>query len=316
MVMAGHVAVPSITGDDDLPASLARQIVTDLLRHELAFDGLAITDALDMRAVAQGAAQVVDVITAVRAGEDLLLGTADEDLIARMSEGVAQAQKRGLLERGSARVVVNRLSALRAWLSGFEQPALEVVGCAEHEALARELAERSITLVRNDDALLPLRLPGDARVAVVQAAPARLTPADTSDRVPPTLAAAIRRRAAHTDEFVTSVDPTSAEIAALRDKVAGYDAVICATAVANLRAEQAALGRAMVEANSRTVLIAARTPWDIMAVPEARTYVCSYGALPPTTEALAAALFGEIPFGGHLPVEIRGMYPRGHGLAA
>jgi beta-N-acetylhexosaminidase len=77
MVMAGHVAVPSITSDDDLPASLAREIVTTLLREELDFDGLAITDALDMRAVAQGAAQVVDVITAVRAGEDLLLGTAE-----------------------------------------------------------------------------------------------------------------------------------------------------------------------------------------------------------------------------------------------
>jgi beta-N-acetylhexosaminidase len=316
MVMAGHVAVPSITSDDDLPASLAREIVTTLLREELDFDGLAITDALDMRAVAQGAAQVVDVITAVRAGEDLLLGTADTELIARMSEGVAQAEKRGLVDRASGRAVAERLRLLRAWLSRFDQPALEVVGCAEHTAIAREVAQRSITLVRNDDGLLPLRLAADARVAVLQAAPSRLTPADTSERVAPTLAAAIRRRAPQTDELVTSVDPTSEEIAALRDKVRGYDAVICATAVANLRPEQAALGRVIGEANNRTVLIALRTPWDILAVPEARTYVCSYGALPPTTEALAAALFGEIPFGGHLPVEIRGMYPRGHGLAA
>jgi beta-N-acetylhexosaminidase len=100
----------------------------------------------------------------------------------------------------------------------------------------------------------------------------------------------------------------------LRGRVSSYDAVICATAVANLRAEQADLGRALVEANSRTVLVGIRTPWDIAAVPEASTYVCSYGALPPTTEALAAALFGENRFRGHLPVEIRGLYPRGHGL--
>ena len=68
------------------------------------------------------------------------------------------------------------------------------------------------------------------------------------------------------------------------------------TAVANLRPEQAALARAMIAANPRTVLVALRTPWDISVVPEARTYVCSYGVLPPTIEALAAALFGEIPF--------------------
>ncbi len=79
-----------------LPASLSRAVVTDLLRDEMGFDGLAITDALDMRALAQGAAQVVDVIMAIRAGEDLLLGTADPDLIARMEEGLAQAELRGL----------------------------------------------------------------------------------------------------------------------------------------------------------------------------------------------------------------------------
>ena len=194
LVMAGHVAVPAITGDDDLPASLAEPILTGLLRNELGFDGLAITDALDMNALAQGTAQVVDVITAARAGEDLMLATADAELVARVDTALAQAEKRRLVDPASTERVRARLADIRRWLSGFDQPALDVVGCAEHVALARELAERSITLVRNDDGHLPLRLGSDARVAVVQSAPARLTPADTSERVPPTLAAAIRRR--------------------------------------------------------------------------------------------------------------------------
>ena len=98
LVMAGHVALPSVTGDPELPASLAEPILTGLLRDEMGFDGLAITDALDMRALAQGVAQVVDLITAVRAGEDLLLGTADADLIARMEDGLAQAERRRLVD--------------------------------------------------------------------------------------------------------------------------------------------------------------------------------------------------------------------------
>jgi beta-N-acetylhexosaminidase len=304
LVMAGHVAVPAITGDPELPASLAEPILTGLLRDELGFDGLAITDALDMNALAQGTAQVVDVIAAARAGEDLMLATADAELVARVQMALAQAEKRRLVDPASTEKVRQRLAAVRRWLTGFDQPALDVVGCAEHASLARELAERSITLVRNDDGLLPLRLGADARVAVVQSAPARLTPADTSERVPPTLAAALRRRIPATDEFITSLDPTNAEIAALRERVASYDAVICGTASANLRPQQAALGSAMVEANSRTVLVALRTPWDCVAVPQARTYVCSFGALPPTTQALAAALFGEIPFRGRLPVAL------------
>jgi beta-N-acetylhexosaminidase len=314
LAMAGHVAVPALTGDPELPASLAEPVLTGLLRNELGFRGLAITDALDMRALAQGVAQVVDVITAVRAGEDLLLGTADADLITRLEDGLAQAERRRLVDPASGGVVRERVAELRRWLSGFDQPPLDVVGCADHMAIARELAERSITLVRNDDGLLPLRLDASARVAVVQSPNARLTPADTSDRVPLLLAQAVRARAATTDELVTSDDPTSAEIAALRDKVSGYDLVIVGTAAAQLREEQAALARAMIEANPRTVCVALRTPWDVMTFPQARTFVCSYGVLRPTIDALVAALFGEIEFRGRLPVEIGGLHPRGHGL--
>ena len=111
-----------------------------------------------MRSLAQGAAQIVDVIVALRAGQDLLLGTADAELIARMEQGVAQAEKRGLLDRAANQRSLERLAAIRQWLRGFEQPPLEVVGCAEHQALAAELAARSVTLVRDDAGLLPLRL--------------------------------------------------------------------------------------------------------------------------------------------------------------
>ncbi len=314
LAMAGHVALPGVTGDEDLPGSLARPVITGLLRDELGFDGLAITDALDMRAVAQGAAQVVDVITAVRAGEDLLLGTADPDLIARIEAGLAQAEKRHLLDGDLRAALHDRLFRLRHWLLGFDQPALDVVGCAEHVALAGDVAERSITLVRNDDRLLPLRARADMRIAVVQSRPSRLTPADTTDRVTPSLARHVRKRVPNTDELLASADPTDIEIAALREKVAGYDAVVVGTEAAYLRPAQAALARAVVGNHPRAVWVALRAPWDIRAVPQARTYICSYGILEPSMQALAAALFGEKPFVGHLPVEISGLHERGHGL--
>jgi len=315
LAMSGHIALPAITGDRALPASLADAVVTGLLRDELGFDGLAITDALDMGAVAQGAAQVVDVITAVRAGEDLLLATPDPELIARLEAGVTQAVKRRLIGPDSAALVAGRLAALREWLAGFAQPGLEVVGCAEHKALAAELAARSITLVRNDDGLLPLRIDRDARVAVVQSPGARLTPADTSDTVPAALAAAVRRRAPHTDELLTSAEPTIAEIAAIRERVREFDVVIVGTATANLRPTQAALANAVLDAQPNAICVALRTPWDVCAYAQARTYVCAYGILPPSMEALAAALFGESLFTGRLPVDIGGLYERGHGLS-
>ena len=96
MVMTGHFALPD--QDDDLPTSLSAAVLRDLLRGQLHFDGVTVTDALDMRALAQGSAQIVDAIAALRAGEDVLLGTADEAALERLEEGIAQAQRRGLID--------------------------------------------------------------------------------------------------------------------------------------------------------------------------------------------------------------------------
>jgi beta-N-acetylhexosaminidase len=314
LVMAGHVGLPALTGDATLPASLARPVMTHLLRDELGYDGLAITDALDMHALAQGAAQIVDAIAALNAGEDLLLGTADAELLKRLEEGLAQAELRGLLDPRARQSSFARLVATRTWLAGFEQPPLDVVGSAEHQQLATELAQRSMTLVRNDDGLLPLRLADGARVAVIQPRPTDMTPADTSSHVPALLAEAVRRRHSMTDELVVEHSPTDADIAALAARVAGYEMVVLGTTSANLVPAQAALAQRVGGLGVPTVTVALRTPWDLAAYPAARTHACSYGILPPTIDALAAALFGEQPFSGHLPVEIAGLYPRGHGL--
>lgn len=316
LLMAGHFALPGLTGDGALPASLDRRVITDVLREELGFSGLAISDALDMHALAQGAGQIVDAIVAIRAGEDLLLGTADEEQLGRLEEGLAQAERRGLIDGGAEAAALARLADVRRWLAGFEQPPLEVVGCAEHRALAAELARRSLTLVRNDDGLLPLSLDPATRVAVIQTTPADLTPADTSSGVTPTLAAALRRRLPRTDELLAPAAPTAGDIAALRERAADYDVIVLGTQAAHLQTAQAELARAVLGAGRPTVTVALRTPWDLPTYPSSATHVCSYGILPPTMEALAAALVGEAEFSGRLPVQLTGLYPRGHGLTA
>ena len=171
-----------------------------------------------------------------------------------------------------------------------------------------------MTLIRNEDGLLPLRPKAGARLAVIQPQPANLTPADTTELVAPTLAAALRRRWQQTEEWLVASEPTAAEIAALRDSVAGCDLVILGTDAAYLRPAQAELARALLDTQRPLVIVALRGPWDLSGYPAARTYACSYGILEPTTEALAAALFGERPFGGRLPVDIDGLHPRGHGI--
>ena len=313
IVMTGHFA---LSDQDDLPASLSAAVLRDLLRGQMGFDGVTVTDALDMHALAQGSAQVVDAIAAVRAGEDVLLGTADESALERLVEGLAQARRRGLIDAADDAAATRRLDELRRWLGRYEQPPIDVVRCADHQALAAELARRSITLVRDDDRLLPLRPAADARIAVVQSIPADLTPADTSSTVTPTLASAIARRVPGVEEMLLPAMPTDSDLDGLGARLAPFDIVIVGTMSAHLQPMQAALADVAMASGRPTITVALRTPWDLLAYPSSRTHVCSYGILEPSMEALADALLGEAPFHGRLPVQIAGLYPRGHGIAA
>ncbi|HEU5205751.1 MAG TPA: glycoside hydrolase family 3 protein [Candidatus Limnocylindrales bacterium] len=314
MVMTGHFALPD--REAGLPASLSAWALRDLLRGQLRFHGVTVTDALDMRALAQGSAQIVDAIAALQAGEDVLLGTADEAALDRLTEGLVQAHRRGLFDTEDDATAERRLGELRSWLGSYDQPPLDVVGCAEHQALAAELARRSITLVRDDERLLPLKPAAAARIAVVQSVPANLTPADTSSAVTPTLAAALRRRLAGVEEILLPAALGEADIAGLGDRLASFDLVLVGTFAAHLQSAQASLAQQVLATGKPTVTVALRTPWDLLAYPSAKTHVCSYGILPPSMEALAAALLGESPFVGRLPVDIAGLYARGHGLSA
>ena len=134
--------------------------------------------------------------------------------------------------------------------------------------------------------------------------------------MPPTLASALRRRLAGVEEILLPATPGEADIAGLGERLAAFDLIVMRTFSAHLQPAQAALAGAVMAASKPTVTAALRTPWDLLAYPASRTHICSYGILPPSTEALAAALLGEAPFVGRLPVDIVGLHPRGHGLAA
>jgi beta-N-acetylhexosaminidase len=314
VVMSAHLAVPALTGDPALPCTLAPAVMNRLLRDDLAFDGVSITDALDMHALAQGSNQVLDVLAAMRAGVDLLLTAPDPEARGRIEAGLRHAAARSLVDGAVARASAERVRALREWLAGFDRPELSVVGSAAHAALARELAARALTLVRDDDRRLPLALAPTDRIAAIMPAPTDQTPADTSSTVAPGLAAALRAHHPAVDEIVVAHAPTPTEIADVRERVRDHAVVVVGTTAALLERGQAQLVEALLGAGPSVVTVALRTPFDLAAYPQSRVHVSSYGLLPPSLEALGAALFGRAGFPGRLPAAVPGLYPTGHGL--
>jgi beta-N-acetylhexosaminidase len=304
MVMSAHLALPSLNGGLELPASLSPAVLRGLLREGLVFEGLIASDAFDMQAIEQGSGLVIDAIAAFAAGIDLLLfgpkTTGREQLFA----GLLQAASRGLLGVADLQASAGRVLALKEWLAGQERPSMAVVGCKEHRDLALEIARRSVTLVRDRDGLLPLRLPAGARLMAIVPQPVDLTPADTSSYVQPALAQALRRCHPAVDEFIVPVQPSESEIAALRDRAGDYALIVVSTINAGEHPGQAALVETLLQSGIPTVVAALRLPYDLASFPSAPAYACTYSVQPPAAQALAEALFGLIPFQGRLPVTI------------
>lgn len=316
LIMTAHVALPAIDEGGLLPATLSRAILRGLLREELGFDGLIVSDAMDMKAITQGMGLIIDAIAATAAGVDMLLLKDEPTMYEQVYAGLLQATKNKLVARDDVVASAERVLALKRWLASQEQPPFDVVGCAEHRALASEIAARSITLVRDDAGLLPLRPSSDARLIVVLPQPVDLTPADTSSFVTCTLADAVRRYHPTTDEIVFPAQLSHSDIPALKQRVSGYDMVIVGTINAATHPGQAALVNEIVSLGIPTVVVALRVPYDLAMYPAASTYLCSYSILEPSMEALAQVLWGHIPPVGKLPASIAGLYPRGHGLSS
>jgi beta-N-acetylhexosaminidase len=312
LVMTAHLALLALDGPDAPPATLSRKILHGLLREELGFTGVTVTDAMDMKAIRQGDGLGKAAVQAATAGADLLLITSDPDDQRRVHESLTQAFQSGQLGREDMSASAERILSLKRWLAGQPQPDLSVVGCAEHQAVAAEIAERSITLVRDDAGLLPLRLKSEDRVAVVVPQPIDLTPADTSSYVTPRLGSALREYHPNVDQFIISHAPDDAEIAGLLDRLREYDILILGTLNAYASPAQAELIRQALNLGIPSVVVALRLPYDLTVFPEAQTYVCTYSILEPSMQALAKALLGRIRFEGRLPVSIPGLYAVGH----
>jgi beta-N-acetylhexosaminidase len=311
LLMVAHQVVPALTGSPDVSFCASEAGINGFVRSELGFDGLVISDALDMGALDQGPAQVVEIIAMMRAGTDLLLCMPDPGLQERVRMAVERGHSRGLITDDTLRPAIARVERLRSSLRAPEtRPG--IVGSPDHLQLAKRLAEESITLVRNDDSLIPLHSEPGLRILALEPEPVNVTPADTTALYPPQLATALRTRHTAVTEVVYPHTPERSDISAVVEKAEDHDLIILGTVTA--KPGQVDLANALLELGKPLVTVALRTPFDLASYPGSKTHVCTYSSHRPSLDALTSALFGDISFQGRLPAAIPGLYPRGHGI--
>lgn len=349
-VMAAHVIVPSI-GGEGLPASLNPKIGHELLREKLGFRGLLVTDAMEMSAVINSFSEERSVVLSVLAGADVVL-------IPLNFEKAVVALERAVLNR---EIPLSRIDhSVRRILEEKYQLGLakikrvdvlssnRLIQTAVHSKLAQDIAEKSITLLRNKDKIFPLKFPiskAEAQetlyillssdplppeIPTKDAARTRGRDLDLADLdVASQFKMEIWKRTTHPDIesslSIVQLDKRSSpeEFLDVQKKAKSFKKVIVVSFVRRAAGKGTiALPENQVRfledltnsRDSQVAILSLGSPYQIRQFPQIRNYALGYGLERTTVAASARAIFGEIPFLGKLPVSIPGLFPVGSGL--
>jgi beta-N-acetylhexosaminidase len=302
-IMTAHIVFNAI--DPLNPATMSEGVLKGLLRGRMGFRGLIMTDCLEMDAVSRQPGTVRAAVLALRAGADLLLISHTQSLQEQALEGVAAAVKSGEVAESRLNEAVERVLSLKKAL-GAPNPLEPEDACMPALwALSREAHLRSITLVRGS--VRAGRQDGEAadklaETLVVSLAPLPRAPAGAAGGSAGTPAghelaksltdlAGIPAREVRPDERLASLAGVPGRL-------------IILTQNAWKDPEQLTLARRLLEAVPDAVVAAARDPYDVAALPQARTFLCAYSPRPEAMEALALVLSGREGAAGRLPVAL------------
>jgi len=314
--MVGHVYFPQIMADQKLPATVSPAIIQGLLRKDLGFEGVIVSDCLEMGAITDTVGTERGAVMALQAGTDLILVCHTYSRQRGSYEAIQAALHSGEVSPEMIRQAAQRVLRLKArYLSWDDLPAPPVpewVGGDEHRRLRDRVYALSTTLVRSDDALIPLHPRPEERILVISPPGDRLTMVEDRGYSAGFLVASIRQRHAQVDSLLISAQPGEEECEQVARSASAYDLVIMVTVNAHLNPAQARLMQRLARAGRPLIGIAARNPYDLLAFPQLRTYLVTYEYSEPALAAAVRVLFGEIQPQGRLPVSLPGLYPRGH----
>ena len=337
-IMIAHVTVPALDPDPNHVATISHPVVTDLLEKQLGFNGLVVTDALDMAGLTHLFSSNIGraAVEAFKAGSDLLLIPAD---LPSSYNAVLQAVQSGEISRERLDRSVLKMLKLKASLGLndarlVDAAALSVqVAQPENVALGQQVADAAVTLVRDNGKMLPLKSSGtlptglpymsaeetrDQTVAVVFSEDVRTESGRAFARelrtrirdanvlyVDPRIAAGM------SDEVMNAVEHAQTVVAAVYVvPTAGK----VGNSVAMSDATGALLQRLLDRAAPKTAVIAMGSPYLAASFPAIENYFCTFSNATVSEVAAVKALFGEIPIQGHLPVTIPNVAARGAGI--
>lgn len=321
-IMTAHIVVPALDPSGD-PATLSRPILTGILREQLGYDGVVVTDSLGMEGVRTKYGDERVPVLALKAGVDQLLNPPN---LSVAWNAVLKAVKDGELTEARLDESILRILRLKAKLGLFDEPYVthagvdRTVGTAAHLAHADRIAERTTTLLVNQGGFLPLSRRSHPKVLVVGADPA--SPSGTTGPPTGTLAGALTELGFTAKALSTGITPTAARIEEAVAAAAGQDVVVVGTYNVSAGSPQQTLVARLVATGVPVVTIAIRNPYDVARISGQRATLAAYSWTDVELRAAVRVLAGRAEPRGRLPVPVpaaddptRVLYPVGYGLS-
>ena len=290
-IMSSHITFPAIDPTPRLAATLSSRVLTDLLRREMGYEGLILTDELTMGAlVTTGYPAPRAALAAFKAGADLLLFQTGYEMHREAHAALIYEVKSGEISTDRLDESVKRILRAKKRFRILNPPAIDIeqitsrVGTKANKKISREIARQAVTVVRDDAHLIPLK--PKSRTLVVE-----------------TLALGLGDRLDSTMKQVAA-QPAVDEIKAVATVARNFDTIVIATSDVAKNPTQANLVDSLMKSDVPTFVVAVRSPYDLLYLKRAPSYLATYGTNPPMIDALAEILTGKFKPRGKLPVAL------------
>jgi beta-N-acetylhexosaminidase len=309
-IMTAHMTVPAIE-PDEIPATVSRKVLTGLLREELGFNGLVVTDAMDMLGLAKQFSSGEASVRAIEAGADVLLMPPDPDAAIR---AVLSAIERGRISKQRIDQSAARVLEAKVRVGLFKKKLVDLdaisdaLDTPDDADRAQSLADRAVTLVRNVGDVVPLAARDQA--CVVASVGVRMS--SFGQR----MIDEFRRRAPKAKlVFVDNTMPGPALEAMVGD-TSRCPAIVFATFTTNttLNGDIGPFVQKLTDGTVPVVFVTFGNPYLLKDFPRVAAYIATFSPTPPAETAVVKALFGEIAITGKLPVSIPGFAQYGDGI--
>jgi beta-N-acetylhexosaminidase len=302
---------------EPIPATLSKNVLTKLLRDELKFRGITVTDAMDMQGVTSLFSQSEAAARAVEAGADVILMPLDPEACIR---GVLAAVKSGRIPQRRIDESVAKLLAAKQRVGLYSNRYVNLDRIAEglqdpeFNRLAQRVAEEATTLVKDDKHMFPVADPSAACIAV-------LTEGRFSSRGQ-ALLATLSRRAPKMVSFLANPAMPEAELTAISSAmkdckqtyVAAFITVAAYRGSVGLEGGLSGFMNSLIQTSPAVALISLGNPYLLRNFPGVSAYLATFSPSTTSEVAAAKAMLGEIRIQGRLPVSIPGLAARGDGI--